>query len=218
MNHTLEADSIQLELGDKIILSDIYIKCQTGRITGLLGRNGQGKTCLMNIIYGNLNPSYKSIRLDRTPINKNFKKKGLIAYLPQHNFIPRHLSLKRIFADFDINYSDFQRTFPEFSDQYLSPIKNLSAGQSRLIEVYVIVKSKTKFSMLDEPFTHLMPLHIEKMIEIVHTEKSVKGILICDHLYKYIMDLADDLYMLANGKTSLIKDKSDEALQGYARF
>lgn len=218
MNHTLEADSIQLEFGDKIILSDTYIKCQTGKITGLLGRNGQGKTCLMNIIYGNLNPSYKSIRLDRTPINQTFKKKGLIAYLPQHNFIPRHLSLKRIFSDFDIDYSDFQRIFPEFSDQYLTPMKNLSAGQRRLIEVYVIVKSKTKFSMLDEPFTHLMPLHIEKVIEIILIEKAAKGLLISDHLYKYIMDLADDLYMLENGKTSLIKDKSDKALQGYARF
>lgn len=218
MNHTLEADSIQLEFGDKIILSDIYIKCQTGRITGLLGRNGQGKTCLINIIYGNLKPSYKSIRLDRNPISQTFKKKGLIAFLPQHNFIPRHLSLKRIFADFDIDYFDFQRIFPEFSDQYLTPIKNLSAGQRRLIEVYVIVKSKTKFSMLDEPFTHLMPLHIEKVIEIILIEKAAKGLLISDHLYKYIMDLADDLYMLENGKTSLIKDKSDKALQGYARF
>lgn len=218
MNHTLEADSIQLEFGDKIILSDTYIKCQTGKITGLLGRNGQGKTCLMNIIYGNLNPSYKSIRLDRNPISQTFKKRGLIAFLPQHNFIPRHLSLKRIFADFDIDYSEFQRTFPEFSDQYLTPMKNLSAGQRRLIEVYVIVKSKTKFSMLDEPFTHLMPLHIEKVIEIILIEKAAKGLLISDHLYKYIMDLADDLYMLENGKTSLIKDKSDKALQGYARF
>ena len=54
MNHTLEVDSIQLAFNNRRILSDIYLKCETGKITGLLGRNGQGKSCLMKIIYGTL--------------------------------------------------------------------------------------------------------------------------------------------------------------------
>ena len=49
MIHKLEADGIQLAFDERKILTDIYIKCQTGRITGLLGRNGQGKSCLMEI-------------------------------------------------------------------------------------------------------------------------------------------------------------------------
>ena len=52
--HTLEVNSIQLEFDGRRILSDIYIKCETGKITGLLGRNGQGKSCLMKIMYGDL--------------------------------------------------------------------------------------------------------------------------------------------------------------------
>lgn len=54
MKHTLEADSIQLAFGQRQILTDIYFKCETGKIIGLLGRNGQGKTCLLNIVYGTL--------------------------------------------------------------------------------------------------------------------------------------------------------------------
>lgn len=55
MNHKLEIDSVFLEFGNRRILSDIYLKCETDKIIGLLGRNGNGKTSLMNIIYGNLN-------------------------------------------------------------------------------------------------------------------------------------------------------------------
>lgn len=42
MIHKLEADSISLEFGSRRILSDVYLKCETGKITGLLGRNGNG--------------------------------------------------------------------------------------------------------------------------------------------------------------------------------
>ena len=63
MTHKLEADSIHLEFKGRRILSDIYLKCETGKITGLLGRNGEGKTCLMEIIYGTLK-SEKSVRFD----------------------------------------------------------------------------------------------------------------------------------------------------------
>jgi ATPase subunit of ABC transporter with duplicated ATPase domains len=50
MKHILEADSVQLQFGERKILSDVYLKCETGKITGLLGRNGEGKSCLMRII------------------------------------------------------------------------------------------------------------------------------------------------------------------------
>jgi ABC-type cobalamin/Fe3+-siderophores transport system ATPase subunit len=50
MIHKLEAESIQLEFGSRQILSSIYLKCETGKITGLLGRNGAGKSCLMKIM------------------------------------------------------------------------------------------------------------------------------------------------------------------------
>ena len=64
MKHTFEADSVQLEFGSKKILSDVYLKCETGQVTGILGRNGEGKSCLMNIIYGSLKPQNKSIRFN----------------------------------------------------------------------------------------------------------------------------------------------------------
>ena len=94
MIHTLEADSIYLEFDMRRILSDIYIKAETGKITGLLARNGQGKTCLLNIIYGNLNPQSRSVRFDGVYTVDTFKRTDLLTYLPQFSFIPQSLTIK----------------------------------------------------------------------------------------------------------------------------
>ena len=218
MTHKFEADNVQLDFGTRRILSSVYLKCETGQITGILGCNGQGKTCLMNIIYGNLNPVSKSIRFDNVSVFQAFKRPDLLTYLPQFNFIPLHLTLKRIFSDFDLDFSDFEKIFPEFVEKYRSKINSLSGGQRRLIEVYVIVKSKSQFSMLDEPFSHLMPLQIEKVNELLKIEKSKKGFLITDHLFRNVTEISDNLYVLTDGKTHLTKDITDVEKLGYARL
>lgn len=218
MTHKFEADGIILDFGTRSILSDIYLKCETGKITGILGRNGQGKTCLMNIVYGSLNAKNKSIRFDNVSINHAFKRPDLLTYLPQFNFIPSFLSLKRVFSDFDLNYNEFEKSFPEFKSKHNFIIKNLSGGQKRLIEVYVIIKAKSNFSMLDEPFSHLMPLQIEKIKEVLNDDKKTKGFLITDHMFRQVTDICDDLYVLTDGKAHLTKDITDIETLGYARI
>jgi len=218
MIHTLEADGIMLEFGTRRILSNIYFKCETGKITGILGRNGQGKSCLMNIVYGTLNPLSKSIRFDNKSIFQAFKRPDLLTYLPQFNFIPSSLTIERIFSDFSLDYKLFENYFPEFKTKNNELIKNLSGGQRRLIEVYVIVTSNSKFSMLDEPFSHLTPLQIEKMIEILKIVKQNKGFFITDHLYLQVANICDNLYVLTDGKTYLTKEISDIEKLNYARL
>lgn len=217
MTHTLEADGIQLQFGDRMILSDIYVKCETGKITGLLGRNGQGKSCLMKIIYGTLNVE-KSVRINRVTQHNAFKRPDLLVYLPQFNFIPKSLSLKQVFQDFSLDFSHFALRFPEFATAYKLPVRNLSGGGQRLIELYVIIKAKSLFAMLDEPFSHLSPVLVEKVHELLLEEKKHKGFLITDHLYRQVLDVCDNLYVLKNGKTHLTKSLEDVETLGYARL
>ena len=218
MKHKLEADGIELFFGARKILGNIYIKCETGSITGLLARNGEGKTCLMNIIYGSLKANDSSVRFDDLKIAKAYKRPDLLTYLPQFNFIPASLSLKRIFNDFNVSFTEFEMLFPEFKDRQGVQIKKLSGGQRRLVEVYVIIKSNAQFVMLDEPFSHVMPLHIEKLKELLHTEKQYKGFLITDHMYRQIIDASDNLYLLTEGKIHLTSTTEDIERLGYARF
>jgi ABC-type lipopolysaccharide export system ATPase subunit len=217
MNHTLEADDIQLEFDGRRILSDIYLQCMTGKITGLLGRNGEGKSCLMKIIYGSLQCE-KSVRFDKVSQYEAFKQPGLLLYLPQFNFIPKSLSVKRIFRDFEIDYAPFQKKFPGFASGYTSSAGSLSGGELRLVELYVIVKAASHFALLDEPFTHLNPVQTEKVKELLLEEKIKKGLMITDHMYRHVTDVSDSLYILAKGKTYLAKTIKDIETLGYAKL
>lgn len=217
MTHTLEADSIQLAFNSRKILSSIYLKCETGKITGLLGRNGQGKSCLMKIIYGSLKCD-KSVRFDNIAQFEAFKRPDLLLYLPQFNFVPKSLSLKRIFKDFELDYSNFEQRFPEFATKYKSTIGSLSGGEHRLVELYIIITSLSWFAMLDEPFTHLHPIQIEKVKELLLEAKQNKGLLVTDHMYRHIIDICDNLCMLTDGKTHLTKSMQDIEVLGYARL
>lgn len=72
--------------------------------------------------------------------------------------------------------------------------------------------------MLDEPFTHLNPIQIEKAKELMLEEKKHKGLLITDHMYQHIIDVSDNLYVLSNGKTHLTKSIDEVERLGYAGF
>ena len=217
MTQKLEADSIQLSFGDRNILSGVHISCKECTITGLLGRNGQGKSSLMKVIYGTLQAE-KFVRINNTIQHQAFKRPDLLRYLPQFNFIPKHLSLKRIFQDFELDYASFEKRFSGFSSRYMSVISSLSGGEKRLVELYIVATSTSQFVILDEPFTHLNPIQIEQVKELLVEEKTNKGLLITDHMYKHIIDISNEMYVLANGKIFLIKNREDIERLGYAKF
>jgi len=218
MIHILEADGIQLEFGLRRILSDVYLKCQTGKITGLLGRNGQGKTCLMNIILGTLNSSINSIRFDGETIRKASRRPDLLLYLPQFNFIPKSMKVSQVLNDFRLSCDDFEDRFPEFKGKGDFKVNQLSGGQWRTLEIYIVVKKPSLFAMLDEPFTHLNPIQIDKIKEFLLEEKVNKGLLITDHMYNHLLDVSDHVYLLKDGKTHLTKTLQDLDDLGYIRL
>lgn len=195
MSHILDIDDIKLSFGQRVILSDVHMQLQTGKITGLLGRNGQGKSCLFNIVF------------NRTP--------GQTHFLPQFDIMPTFLTVSRVFDDFNVDYPAFEKRFPEFNSRHNFRLKNLSGGQFRFLQTYIILKAKARFVILDEPFTHLMPLQIEKIIELIKEEKHNKGLLITDHLYRHVIDLSDDLYLLTGGKTYPVENPTDLQHLGY---
>ncbi len=215
MKHTFEADGIILEFGTKRVLQDVFIRAETGKVTGILSRNGSGKSCLMKTIFGEEKTANKSVRINGKTISEKAALSDDIKYLPQFCFIPLNLSLKRIFRDFSLDFSLFTSYFPEFEKHFHSPLKELSGGERRIVEIYSILASKAKFCMLDEPFSQVMPVHVETLKSLINKEKQNKGIMVTDHLYMQIIDVCNDIYVLLNGKTYLIKDPTDLIKLGY---
>jgi ABC-type multidrug transport system ATPase subunit len=191
------------------------MKCEVGEVVGLLGRNGCGKSSLMKVVFGSLKGSHQSIRIDGKQLPPNHFNKRLIGYLPQESLIPPFISIRKTFRLFDVNEEEIIVEFPETRNFLELKPNQLSGGYQRIIEAFLILKSKGLFCILDEPFSGLMPVHVEKLKQMITAEKEKKGIIITDHLYRHVLSITDRLYLLANGKTYLATSEEDLIVQGY---
>lgn len=199
-----ELDNVELYFENKRVLHGIYIKAETGKVTSVLGKNGCGKSCLLDVAFGNLKPKYKLVRLNNKPLKKPLYTTGFVKYLPQHSIMPSGMKLSFIFKLFKIKWKPFIEKFEAFSKYQYSKFNALSGGERRLVETYIILKTKSKIVILDEPFSHLAPLHIEAIQQQINEEKKHKAIIISDHMYQHIITTSDTIYLLKNGTTKKI--------------
>lgn len=215
MSNRLEIDSIRKSFGDKQILTDIALSCQPGDIIGLLGRNGSGKSTLLKIIFGTLFTDYKFIRINDEILNQPFISKT-ISYLPQDNFLPKNITVNRVVEI----YSDvFDRT-KFLKDEVLSKvvetrISNLSGGESRYLEVKLLLHLDSSYILLDEPFNGISPLHVELVKTMILSSSSQKGIILTDHDYRNVLDVANKYYLMFDGGLRQVKNKQDLIHWGY---
>ncbi|MCC6186930.1 MAG: ATP-binding cassette domain-containing protein [Chitinophagaceae bacterium] len=215
MSHLLEIDSIQLQYGQRKILSDVYIRCESGTVVGLLGRNGEGKSSLMKIAFGTTEMEDYSVRIDGQNIKPAFQHPAGISYLPQFNFIPSGMSLQKVFELYNLDFVVFANDLQELKGREKSKIKELSGGIKRMVEIYIIIKKKGMFVMLDEPFTHIMPVYVALICQWINDEKANKGFIISDHLYQAIVSISNSIYLLKDGKTHTCASAKDLIKLGY---
>ena len=211
----MEADNIELSFGDKKILSGVYLKAEIGKITGILGRNGCGKTCLLRIIFGDLSSKYKNIRINSKHLKKDLYITNTIAYLPQHQLLPKTLKLAKAFKQFNVDWSVFTQIFDSFSSYENSRINELSSGELRVVETYLVLNSDKAIILLDEPFSLIAPLYVEKFKFLIQEKKKKAAIIITDHFYRDILEVSDSIYLLKNGHSKIIKSKIDLENEGY---
>lgn len=209
----IELDSVELYFNERRILNGIYLKAETGKIIGLLGRNGCGKSCLLQILFGSLQPKYKFIMIDGKPLLKPLYSLKKTSYLPQHHLAPNTIKIKTLFQLLKLDWDDFISHFESFSSYYNTQLNSVSGGERRVIETYTVLKQKGDIVLLDEPFSNIAPLHIEKIKNLIRTEKPHKAIIITDHYFRDVINLSDDLYLLNNGCTKKIETL--EQLEDY---
>lgn len=211
----LELDNIELSFNERKILSGIYLHGKTGEITGILGRNGCGKTSLLRILFGNLNAKYGNVRIDGLHQKKKLYKSGKVAYLPQHNLLPKQMKVNEAFHQFNVNWDEFVLLFNSFETYWKSPVIRLSSGELRLLETYLILNSNKQIILLDEPFSFISPLYIDVIKTILVKKKETSIIIITDHFYEVVLALSDHLYFIKNGCSKLVVSKSQLQQEGY---
>jgi ABC-type multidrug transport system ATPase subunit len=215
-SHLLEVDSVQKNFDYNVVLSDVYLACKTGEIIGLLGRNGSGKSTLLKIIFGILRAENKFIRIDGVVKFNNSSLFKEVSYLPQEDFIPKNLSVKKAIALSVKNQLEF------CSDSMIQTllekkIAHLSAGELRYLEIKLILNNSSKFALLDEPYNGLSPIMIDKINNLILENSSKKGIVITDHNYQNVIAISTKLVLLKNAKAFHLEDKNQLIEMGYLK-
>lgn len=211
----LSAERIFMQAGSKRILQGAAIRASRGSITGLLGRNGAGKSVMLQCINGTLPATECDVHINGIRNASPYTTHKLINYLPQRAFIPTGLRVNTVLQHYGVALHDVLQYFPEMEEYIKYKVHQLSGGVERLLSVLIIVLADTRFSLLDEPFSHIMPLHMQQLQQLLQKQKYKKGIIITDHRYREIMDVSDTLYLLRNGQSVLIHNPDDLVVHGY---
>lgn len=193
----LVLDSIFYRYSDKEVLRGIYLEIKKGTITCLVGKNGSGKSTLFKIAAGQLQAKSGITRLNGNRFHKPSKKDRYmhIAYLPQKSFLPGLFRVKNLIND-DRLLKDQQ-----IHSIINNRIKDLSTGERRYVEFLFVLSLNRDFLLLDEPFTGLSPILIEKEIQHIKNAKTEgKGILISDHYRRYSNEIGEIFYLLDEGR------------------
>ena len=214
--HRLIVDSVVVRFGEKTVLTGGYITSETGVVTGLLGRNGAGKSCMFRALMGGLRVENVMVSIDEKPVNRQIIGHS-IKYLPQSRLIPEGMKLHRAFDLYGVNYWTFVNRFPKFSRHYDSPLYELSGGEARLAELYLVLHSDAPFYILDEPFTQVDPVNVEDVKAMIRERAKDHGIIITDHNYDAISSVADNLFVIADGYTNQVRSREDLVRHGYLR-
>jgi ABC-type multidrug transport system ATPase subunit len=211
----LEADGILLSYRHTNVLSNVYLKCRPGETLGLLGRNGCGKSSLLKIIFGVLAGECQSVRVDGRYVYPAYRRYRGIKLLPQEPFLPENLRVKAAYRLFTGSGSPPGDDLPEIRQRWAARIGDLSGGEKRILETLLLLFSDARYLLLDEPFTHLSPVQIERLLHLLRTHGSGKGIILSDHQYRYVLSVCHRLVLLDQGRTVALNDPQELVDRGY---
>ena len=218
MHHLLEIESVIKSFGTRQLLTDVYLKINTGDVIGLFGRNGTGKSVLMQIIFGTMNADRKFIRLDECKIlPAPYRHSGTIAFLPQQGYLPKHQKVEQL-----VRYYLAAGVVPDFykDDEVAQScmgqrVSQLSGGERRYLETKLLLFGDTKFVLLDEPFDYLSFHLADNLIEQIKKHSVNKGIVVTDHNYGKVLEVINRLTLIREGALLELTDKQGLVEQGY---
>ena len=163
----LEAESVGKKYFKKQVLSDINLVIEQGKIVGLLGPNGSGKTTFLKILAGLIRPTAGSVKICETEIS--YKTKELVAYLPDSDFLYSWMKIKdakgvylRFYKDFNSKRFDELLEFMKLTSDM--KVNSLSKGMKEKLALVLTLARDAKLIILDEPLNGVDPVAREQIL------------------------------------------------------
>ncbi len=201
--------------GSKYVLDGLNIAVPKGKIVGLLGPNGCGKSTLIKMIAGVLQPSYGEIYIDGKPVSE--ETKALVSYLPERTYFSAWMKVSELVTYFSEFYSDFdtERAYKLLADLNIDPnarLKTLSKGTKEKVQLILVMSRRAKLYLLDEPIAGVDPAAREYILStIVSNYDPEATIIITTHLITDVEQVLDEYMFISFGGKILSQGAVDEA-------
>lgn len=198
-----------------------------GKIIGLLGPNGCGKTTLIKMITGLLAPSSGSIAINgMAPCAAT---KNIISYLPERTYLQSNMKISEMVDYFSDFYEDFsaERAYAMFADMGIDPqsrLKTLSKGTKEKVQLILVMSRNAKLYILDEPIAGVDPAARDYILKtIIQNYNPEATIILSTHLISDIENVLDEVVFMKNGSLILhdsvdgIREKTGKSIDAYFR-
>lgn len=189
MTQLLQLHHVTKKYHKHTAVNDVTVSIPTGKIIGLLGPNGSGKTTIIKMINGLLQP-------DTSYLQENMKIKDVVT----------------LFEDF---YNDFDSkvAYQLFEDLNLNPrerLKNLSKGNKEKVQLILVMSRKARLYILDEPIGGVDPAARDYILKtIISNYSNDASVLISTHLISDIEPILDEVIFLKEGEIDLQGNADD---------
>ena len=213
MSTILECRNLTKTYGAKKALDHINLKLDSGKIIGLLGPNGSGKTTILKLINRLLTVSDGQLLIDG--MERGVKTKAIVAYLPERTYLNPNMKIYEILNYFSDFYEDFDRGRAENMLQKLNlstqaRIKTLSKGSREKVQLVLVMSRRAKLYCLDEPIAGVDPAAREYILNtILNNYDENATILISTHLIADVENILDEVVFIKDGKIRMHESVDD---------
>ena len=223
----LEAKNISKSFGKIQALDNVNFHLYKGKIHGLLGENGAGKSSLMNVLSGIYQPEKGSITFKgerQKKLNPELAAKLGIGMVHQEFRLIENFTIKDnlTLSKANIYINDFEDAYKKYSEIFSlsvnhdSIISDLSVGEKQKIEIMKLIFNNNSIMLLDEPTAVLTPQETNQLKNSLETlsKEDEKTIVFITHKLKEIKEFTETIFVMKNGqmvaedlKTESVKDK-----------
>lgn len=223
----IEIKNLSLKYGGREVLKDLNLNIDSGKIIGLVGENGTGKSTLMRVLTG-LEKNYKGeVLIDGN--KPGGKTNALISYQPDHLPFDDYMTVidigniyERFYDDFDAE--NYYKMIDSFSIKRNLKIKECSKGMKDKVQIAATLARKAQVYLLDEPMTGIDPkARYEMLNTIIENFSPESTLLISTHLITEIEKILDEVIMISDGKVLAhksvdeIREENGLSLEEYFR-
>lgn len=198
----LECKHLYKEFDNKQILKDINLKIPRGKIIGLLGKNGTGKSTLIKLINDLLTPTSGEILINGE--KPGVKSKEIISYLPERTYLDKEMTIKQVIKYFEEFYKNFdtQKAIKLLKDLNLdinTKISKMSKGMQEKLQLILVMSRNAELYVLDEPLGGVDPATRDYILDTILSNFSEgASVIISTHLISDIERILDEVIFIDN--------------------